>query len=92
MCRPSQEFAWAEEDLPLRVAERGSSLSKEAASKLSKEPMWCFEVHPPPPSNDSLRTVLCVAGVPAFALVFRQPPPLIPVHCGVQTSLKMMYW
>ena len=31
----------------MRKAERGSSLSKEAASQLSKEPMWCFEVSHP---------------------------------------------
>ena len=38
-----QEFAWPEEDLPKRKAERGSSLSAETAAELAKEPMFCFE-------------------------------------------------
>ena len=41
---PAQEFAWPEEDLPKRKAERGSSLSAERAVELAKEPMFCFEV------------------------------------------------
>ena len=40
----AQEFAWPEEDLPKRKAERGSSLSAERAVELAKEPMFCFEV------------------------------------------------
>ncbi len=39
-----QEFAWTEDALPVRKAERGSSVGAEAAAKLSEEPMFCFEV------------------------------------------------
>ena len=39
-----QEFAWTEDALPARKAERGSSIGAEAAAKLSEEPMFCFEV------------------------------------------------
>ena len=38
-----QEFAWPEEDLPKRKAERGSSLTADTAAELAKEPMFCFE-------------------------------------------------
>jgi len=38
-----QEFAWPEEDLPKRKAERGSSLTTDTAAELAKEPMFCFE-------------------------------------------------
>ncbi len=41
--RCMQEFAWPEEDLPRRKAERGSSLSAKRAAELAKEPMFCFE-------------------------------------------------
>ena len=43
-CACAQEFAWTEDSLPVRKAERGSSLSTEAAAKLAMEPMFCFEV------------------------------------------------
>ncbi len=39
-----QEFAWTEDALPMRKAERGSSLGAESAAKLAEEPMFCFEV------------------------------------------------
>ncbi len=39
-----QEFAWTEDALPVRKAERGSSVGAAAAAKLSEEPMFCFEV------------------------------------------------
>ena len=41
-----QEFAWAEEDLPRRKADRGSSLKADLAAELAKEPMFCFEARP----------------------------------------------
>ncbi len=39
-----QEFAWAEEDVPKRRADRGSSINANTAAELAKEPMFCFEV------------------------------------------------
>ena len=39
----SQEFAWPEEDLPKRKADRGSSLKADMAAELAKEPMFCLE-------------------------------------------------
>ena len=41
-----QEFAWAEEDIPKRRADRGSSLKADVAAELAKQPMFCFEVGP----------------------------------------------
>ena len=41
-----QEFAWAEEDLPKRKADRGSSLKADVAAELARQPMFCFEVGP----------------------------------------------
>ena len=41
-----QEFAWPEEELPKRKADRGSSLKAETAAELAKEPMFCFEARP----------------------------------------------
>ena len=42
--RLMQEFSWPEEDLPKRMADRGSTLTAEAAAELAKEPMFCLEV------------------------------------------------
>ena len=44
-----QEFGWAEEDLPKRKADRGSSLKADMAAELAKEPMFCFEARLPNP-------------------------------------------
>jgi hypothetical protein len=73
-----QEFGWAEEDLPKRKADRGSSLKADMAAELAKEPMFCFEARYPNPLNIRTRlgapismcaTVVCKAGTylePAF--------------------------
>ena len=42
----AQEFAWPEEDLVKRKADRGSSLKEDMAVELAKEPMFCFEASP----------------------------------------------
>ena len=43
-----QEFAWTEEDISQKLAERGSSLAPDSdprlADTLAKEPLFCFEV------------------------------------------------
>ena len=46
VCRLVQEFAWPEEDLPKRKADRGSSLKADMAAELAKEPIFCFEARP----------------------------------------------
>ena len=63
-----QEFAWPEEDLPKRKAERGSSLTADTAAELAKEPMFCFEVrrlhpdpdpYPDPDKTSMMRSTVC---------------------------------